>query len=376
MSATVEEAVHARVVAATEADVVATAHASARALAPLLPEHEHVALVERVLARVHGLGPLEVLLADSTVTEVMVNAGRDVWVERAGHLERVGPPLAPGVTEHLIERIVAPLGLRADRTAPIVDARLPDGSRVHAVVAPLAVDGPCLTIRRFAVRALGLEAFAPPEVVALVRTLVHGRANVLVSGPTSSGKTTFLNALGGCLPPGERVITIEDAAELRLPLDHVVRLEARPPTADGMAGASLRELVRAALRMRPDRLVVGEVRGPEALAMVSALSTGHDGSLATCHANSATDALRRVEAMVLQGGGALPLAAVRDLVDGAIDVVVHLGRGADGARRVVEVVEVAPPGASGERSRVLADAGRVRGQPARLRSAVAPRERP
>jgi pilus assembly protein CpaF len=368
MSASVEEAVHARVVAAREADVVLTAHASARALAPLLPEHEHAALVERVLARVHGLGPLEVLLADASVTEVMVNAGRDVWVERAGRLERAGPPLAPGVIEHLIERIVAPLGLRADRTAPIVDARLPDGSRVHAVVAPLAVDGPCLTIRRFAVRPLGLAAFAPPPVVALMRDLVDRRANVLVTGPTSSGKTTFLNALAGCLPVGERVITIEDAAELRLPLDHVVRLEARPPTADGMAGASLRELVRAALRMRPDRLVVGEVRGAEALDMVSALSTGHDGSLATCHANSAADALRRVEAMVLQGGSALPLEAVRELVDAAIDVVVHLARGPGGARCVVEVVEVAPPRASGERTRLLADASGVRGQPSRARA--------
>ena len=241
----------------------------------------------RVVARVEGLGPLEPLLADPDVTEVMVNAGRDVWVERSGRLEPAGVALADGQADQLIERIVAPLGLRIDRTAPIVDARLGDGSRVHAVVAPLAIDGTCLCIRRFAARAWPLAAFASDEVVALLGWAVEARCNVVVSGATSSGKTSLLNALAGAVPRRERIITIEDAAELRLPGDHVVRLESRPATAEGVGAVTTRQLLRAALRMRPDRLVVGEVRGAEALDMVQALNTGHDGSLATCHANSA-----------------------------------------------------------------------------------------
>ena len=243
---------------------------------------------------------------------------------------------------------------------------------MHAIIPPLAVDGPCLSIRRFAARALPLSAFAPPEIVALLEDVVASRANVVVSGPTSSGKTTLLNALAGRVARGERVITIEDAAELQLPGDHVVRLEARPPSPDGAGEVTIRALVRAALRMRPDRLVVGEVRGAEALDMVMAMSTGHDGSLATCHANSALDALRRLEVMVLQGAD-LPLAAVRDLVDAAVDVVVHVARGSGGRRRVAAVAEVREPGASeGPRVRLLAGpAGIVPGRFERPRRARA-----
>jgi pilus assembly protein CpaF len=273
--------------------------------------------------------------------------------------------LAPGQADQLVERIVAPLGLRIDRTAPVVDARLPDGSRVHAVVAPLAVDGTCVCIRRFAARAWPLGAFATDEVVALLSWAVEARCNVVVSGATSSGKTSLLNALAGMVPRRERIITIEDAAELRLPGEHVVRLESRPATAEGIGAVATRQLLRAALRMRPDRLVVGEVRGAEALDMVQALNTGHDGSLATCHANSAVDALRRVESMVLEGAPALPLVAVREYVHSSIDLVVHTARAGGGRRRVVEVAEVQPDPERGVR--VLADRARLVDEPRRWR---------
>lgn len=336
----IEDAVRARVLAAPSADVVGQVTAHARDLAPLLGDPELAGVVDRIVARVRGLGPLEPLLADPDVSEVMVNAGRDVWVERNGRLEQAAVRLGPGEAEHLIERIVAPLGRRVDRSSPIVDARLPDGSRVHAVVAPLAVDGPCLSIRRFAARAVPLAAFCPPGVEALLRWAVEAGANVLVSGATSSGKTTLLNALAGAIPMAERVITIEDAAELRLGGDHVVRLEARPASAEGLGEVTIRDLVRAALRMRPDRIVIGEVRGSEAFDMLAAMNTGHDGSLSTCHANSPVDALRRVETMVLSAALALPHAAVRDLAHAALDLVVQVERRPGGSRRIVEVVEV------------------------------------
>ena len=375
---TLDDEVHRRVVLDPDDDVVAAARRHALAVDPLLHGETLATVVARVQARAEGLGPLQPLVDDPGVTEVLVNAGRDVWIERDGRLERAAVTLDPVTVAHLIERVVAPLGRRIDRSSPIVDARLPGGARVHAVIPPLAVDGPCLSIRRFAARSLPLAAFAGPEVVTLLDEVVSSGANVLVSGPTSSGKTTLLNALAGRAAQGERIITIEDAAELQLPGDHVVRLEARPPSPDGAGEVTIRALVRAALRMRPDRLVVGEVRGPEALDMLMAMSTGHDGSLATCHANNSVDALRRLEVMVLQGGD-LPLPAVRDLVDAAIDVVVHVDRGSGGRRRVVEVVEVRGAGVdAGPRVRPLASSVGVSGQ--RLervrRAAARPRSGP
>jgi pilus assembly protein CpaF len=360
-----DDAVHASVVRDPGPDVAASCRQHALALAPLLAPAELDALVARVIARVDGLGPLEPLLADPDVTEVMVNAGTEVWVERSGRLEHTGLVLAVGQADQLVERIVAPLGLRIDRTSPVVDARLPDGSRVHAVVAPLAVDGTCVCIRRFATRAWPLAAFASDEVAALLTWAVEARCNLVVSGATSSGKTSLLNALAGLAPRRERIITIEDAAELRLPGEHVVRLESRPATAEGVGAVTTRHLLRAALRMRPDRLVVGEVRGAEALDMVQALNTGHDGSLATCHANSAVDGLRRIESMVLEGAPALPLVAVREHVHTSIDLVVHTTRAAGGHRRVAEVVEVQPDPGFGVR--ILAQADRLVAEPRRWR---------
>jgi pilus assembly protein CpaF len=351
--AALDATLHARLLDVDPPDARRFVHAEARRLEPLLTDGAVDAVVARVLARVHGFGSLDDLLADPDVTEVLVNAGRDVWIERNGALERLSVTVTPAETERLVERMVGPLGLRADRSAPIVDARLPDGSRVHAVVPPLAIDGPTLSIRRFAARHLTLDAFAPPAVVAILEDAVHRRDNMLISGATSSGKTTLLNALATLGAQGERIITIEDAAELRVRGEHVVRLEARPPTADGTAAVTIRDLVRAALRMRPDRIVVGEVRGPEALDMVQAMSTGHDGSLATCHANSAADALRRVEVMMVQAAPGLPLVAVREVVHAAVDVVVHVVRGRDGRRRVATVAEVDPDPTMEPRVRVL-----------------------
>jgi pilus assembly protein CpaF len=368
MRSSLDDEVHARVVHDPGTDLAGAVRRHALAVAPLLAASELDGVVRRVLARVDGLGPLEPLLADPAVTEVMVNAGHEVWIERAGRLQRASVAMSPTLLGQLLERIIAPLGLRIDRTSPVVDARLPDGSRVHAVVAPLAIDGTCLCIRRFTAGGWPLTAYAPADVAELLGWAVRARLNVLVSGATSSGKTSLLAAIGALLPAHERVITIEDAVELRLPGDHVVRLEARSATADGVGAVTVRDLLRAALRMRPDRIVVGEVRGREALDMVQAMNTGHDGSLATCHANSALDALRRVESMVLEGGPGLPLTAVREQIHSSLDLVVHTARRADGSRRVVEVAEVAPqPDAEHGRIRVLADAGGVLAAPTRER---------
>ena len=307
--------------------------------APLLEGIRLDDVVATVLAAARGLGPLDALLADPDVTDVMVNGPDQVWIERAGVVERVPVALDRAGVEHLIEKVVGPLGLRADRSCPIVDARLPDGSRVNAVMPPAAVDGPCLTVRRFGARAVPLEAFCRGEVSALLRQAVIERRSIVVSGGTGAGKTTLLNALAAHIPPGERIVSIEDTAELRLPHDNVVRLEARPPNADGAGEVTVRALVRNALRMRPDRIVVGEVRGPEALDMLQAMNTGHEGSLSTCHANSPDDALRRLETMVLMGEVALPLEAVREQVASAVDIVVQVAR-RKGRRAIVEVAEV------------------------------------
>ncbi len=338
--------------------------AAVRAAAPLLPDGEAAAVTRAVCARLHGLGPLDPLLGDPEVTEIMVNGAGPVWIERHGRLERTDVALALDEVALLVERIVGPLGLRADRSSPIADARLPDGSRVNVVVPPLAVDGPCVTVRRFGARTIELDAVAPPGVAPLLRWAIATKANVVVSGGTGAGKTTLLNALTATLPAEERVVTVEDTAELRLPLPHVVRLEARPASADGLGAVTLRDLVRNALRMRPDRIVVGEVRGPEVVDMLWAMNTGHEGSLSTCHANSPLDALRRLEVMALSADLDLPLAAAREQIAAAVDLVVQVAREPSGARRIVAVGEVGLPGAA-ERLRLLADADGLRALPAR-----------
>jgi len=311
-----------------------------------LPEAEREALAERVVRLASGLGPLEPVLADPAVDEVMVNGPAAVYAERGGRLERTGVRFGDEAElMHAVERILAPLGRRVDEASPLCDARLPDGSRVNVVIPPLSVDGPCLTIRRFRRRGFSLRDLVvggtlTPALAELLALCVAARATILVSGGTGSGKTTTLNALSGAIPGEERIVTIEDAAELRLRQRHVVRLEARPPNLDGRGEVTIRQLVRNALRMRPDRIVVGEVRGGEALDMLQALNTGHDGSLTTVHANSPADALRRVETLALMAGVGLPHAAVREQVASAIDLIVHQARRADGSRAVESVTEV------------------------------------
>jgi len=311
--------------------------------APLVTDAAVASVVDAVVADVEGLGPLQALLADPAISEVMVNGPGRLFVERTGRLEAVPCDLDADAIVRIAQRVVAPLGLRLDRAAPMVDARLPDGSRLHAVLPPLAPDGPCITIRRFAVEVLTLADFGVPVAFAeFLETLVRAGSNIVVSGATSAGKTTCANALARAIEPHERIVTIEETAELRLGHPHVVRLEARPANAEGVGAVGVRELVRAALRMRPDRLVVGEVRGGEAFDMLQALNTGHDGSLSTVHANSPADALARLETLVLLGGVALPLAAVRGQLAAAIDAVVQVARRANGARDIVEVAEVGP----------------------------------
>jgi pilus assembly protein CpaF len=314
--------------------------------AAALPDGDREALADRVVRLATGLGPLEPLLSDPRVDEVMVNGPGEVWVERAGRIEATDVRFAnEAELLHSIERILAPLGRRVDEASPLCDARLPDGSRVNVVIPPLALGGPCLTIRRFRRHGFSLDDLVAGGTLAkplasFLAECVRSRTTVLVSGGTGSGKTTTLNALSGAIPDGERIVTIEDAAELKLRQRHVVRLEARPPNVEGRGEITIRTLVANALRMRPDRIVVGEVRGAEALDMLQALNTGHDGSLTTVHANSPADALRRVETLALMAGVGLPHAAIRDQVASAIGLVVHQARAPDGSRRVESVAEV------------------------------------
>ena len=315
-------------------------------LAAILPAADRELVVERIVRDSVGLGPLEELLADPAVEEVMVNAHDRIYVERRGLLEATDVAFE-GEEElrNTIERILAPLGRRVDELSPMVDARLADGSRVNVVIPPLAIDGPALSIRRFSASRPG-----PDELVAMgtldddqrqeLERAVRGRRSMLVSGGTGSGKTTLLNALSSFISPGERVVTIEDAAELRLQQPHVVRLESRPAGVEGRGEVTIRDLLRNALRMRPDRIVIGEVRGVEALDLLTALNTGHDGALSTVHANSPADALSRLETLALMAGVGLPHAAVVEQVRRGIDLVVHLERQPDGARRVTAVAEV------------------------------------
>lgn len=307
---------------------------------------ERVRLFEQVIAEILGLGPIEPLLQDDSVTEVMVNGPKAIYVERHGKIEKTNLTFEDDAhLMRIIERIVAPLGRRVDEASPMVDARLPDGSRVNVTIPPISLVGPVLTIRKFSripYTDADLVRFGTitPEFIILAKACVEARLNIIVSGGTGSGKTTLLNVLSGYIPARERIITIEDAAELQLKQEHVVTLEARPPNIEGKGQVTIRDLVINALRMRPDRIVVGEARGGEALDMLQAMNTGHDGSLSTLHANTARDALRRLETMVLMSGMDLPLRAVREQIASAIDCIIHLERMGDGSRRVVQVAEV------------------------------------
>jgi len=313
----------------------------------ILPQRELARVVNEVSDEVVGFGPIEFLLKDPDVTEVMVNGPDDVYVERKGRIERVEDGLFEGeeAVLHLIERIVGPLGLRVDESSPWADARLPEGSRVHAIVPPLSLRGPALTIRTFSPVPLSAGDLVEggtlgPRMLRFLEACVRGRMNMIVSGGAASGKTTLLGVLSGFIPDDERLITIEDAAELRLAKPHVVALEARPPNVEGKGEVTVRDLVRNALRMRPDRIIVGEVRGGEALDMLQAMNTGHEGSLSTAHANSARHLLWRLETMAMMSDVELPAAHIRNQVAAAIDVVVHLARLRGGRRVVWEIAAI------------------------------------
>lgn len=303
-------------------------------------------LAARILADVLGWGPLDKLLADESVTEIMVNGPDKVYVEREGKIELSSDKFRnEGHVRRIIDKIVGAVGRRIDEASPMVDARLPDGSRVNAIIPPLAIGGAKLTVRKFATKPLTIDDLVRFGTISQQASTyldigVQGRLNVLVSGGTGSGKTTLLNVLSGFIPPTERIVTIEDSVELQLMQDHVVQLESRPPNVEGKGQVGIRDLVRNSLRMRPDRIVVGEVRGGEALDMLQAMNTGHDGSLSTVHANSPRDVLSRLETMVLMSGMELPISAIRQQVAAAIDVIVHLARLRDGSRRVTEIAEI------------------------------------
>jgi pilus assembly protein CpaF len=312
-----------------------------------LPEGIDAArLEEDVFNEALRLGPLEELLADESVTEIMVNGPDKVYVERHGKLELSDCQFTDDASVlAVIERIVAPLGRRIDESQPYVDARLPDGSRVNAIIAPLALSGPTITIRKFAKKALTPEDFVrfgtwTHNAAEFMKLCVLLRKNIIVAGGTGSGKTTLLNLLSGCIPHDERIITVEDAAELRLQQPHVVRLEARPPNIEGKGAVPIRDLVKNCLRMRPDRIIVGECRGGEALDMLQAMNTGHDGSLTTVHANSPRDVISRLETMVLMSGMELPSRAIREQIASAVDIIIHESRMSDGSRKVVAISEV------------------------------------
>jgi pilus assembly protein CpaF len=312
---------------------------------PVLSSVQRSMLIRQIVDESLGLGVLEPLLADETITEIMVNGPDDVWIERDGQIRKVTASFA-GEAELMqtIDRIVSAVNRRVDESSPMVDARLPTGERVNVIIPPLSLVGPTLTIRRFP------RAFTFDQLVAmgtcdrataeLLRSMVNARLSIVVSGGTGSGKTTLLNALSGFIPAGERIVTIEDSAELQLQQPHVVSLEARPPNVEGKGQVTIRDLVRNSLRMRPDRIVVGEVRGPETLDMLQAMNTGHDGSLTTVHANSTEDSMIRLETLASMSDVEMPFQALRDQINTAIDVVVQLERAPDGRRRIVEVASV------------------------------------
>jgi pilus assembly protein CpaF len=312
-----------------------------------LPESVRAQLFHDILDEMIGFGPIQFLLDDADVSEVMVNRANRVYVERKGKL--IDTNVKFENDDHvlrIIDRIIAPLGRRVDAESPMVDARLPDGSRVNAVIPPVAIDGPLLTIRKFSKSNYTVDQLIEFESLTrmmadFLRACIKGRLNIVISGGTGSGKTTLLNVLSSFIPENERVVTIEDSAELRLFQDHVVRMEARPPDIDGRGQITIRDMVRNSLRMRPDRIVVGECRGGEALDMLQAMNTGHDGSLTTLHANSPRDALSRLETMVLMAGMELPLKVIRQQIASAVDLVVHQSRLKNGPRKITAISEVA-----------------------------------
>jgi len=307
---------------------------------------ERHGLVEELVHEITGFGPIEPFLADETVTEVMVNGPRQVYIERAGKIEKVDVVfLNDEHVRRIIDRIIAPLGRHIDETSPRVDARLPDGSRVNAVIEPISQVGPVITVRKFAARPYTIDDLvrfgtATPEMFDFIRACVQARLNIFVSGGTGSGKTTTLNVISSFIPEGDRVITIEDAAELQLRQEHVIPLEARPPNIEGAGEVTIRDLLRNALHMRPDRIIVGECRSGEALDMIQAMTTGQAGSLSTGHANTTRDMLRRLETMILMTGYELPLRAIREQIASAVDVLVHTARLKDGTRKIVSITEV------------------------------------
>ncbi|HEX2150360.1 MAG TPA: CpaF family protein [Actinomycetota bacterium] len=312
----------------------------------IIPGSELASLVRQISDEVVGLGPLEELLRDPRITEVMINSPSRIYVERAGRIERAWISLDSNAQIlHLIERVIGPLGLRIDESQPYVEARLPDGSRLHAIIPPLAIHGPAVTIRRFSAlpftyESLSANATMSQRMVSFLDAAVRARMNIIISGGTGSGKTTLLNVLSSSIPEHERLITIEDAAELRLAREHVVSLEARPANIEGRGLVTVRDLLRNALRMRPDRIIVGEVRGGEALDMLQAMNTGHEGSLSTCHANSPADLLVRLETMVMMAELGLAPGPVRQQIAAALDLIVHTSRLQDGSRRVTRITEV------------------------------------
>lgn len=312
----------------------------------ILSRQERQRLFEQIVAEILGFGPLEPFLRDETITEIMVNGADKIFIERKGRIEHVAMTFESD--EHLmriIDRIVSPLGRRIDESSPMVDARLPDGSRVNAIIPPLALNGPTLTIRKFSRQPLTAEDLIrfgtiTPEAIEFLKACVIARLNIVVSGGTGSGKTTFLNLLSGFIPEDERIVTIENAAELQLRQEHVVTLESRPPNIEGKGEVTIRELVINSLRMRPDRIVVGECRGGEALDMLQAMNTGHDGSLTTLHANTPRDALSRLETMCLMAGMDMPMRAIREQIASAMDLIIQQERMRDGSRKIVRITEV------------------------------------
>ena len=346
LTATMGAALETAAPAAIQAMLSERFPAAVQDLRPSLGRLDRARIQEAVLNEIVGFGPIQDLLADETISEVMINGPDKVWIEREGRLYLTDIAFADGAhLVRIIQRIVAPLGRRIDESSPMVDARLPDGSRVNAIIPPLSLVGPVLTIRKFRKIPLPPAELLRNGTISLdalqfLRACVKGRMNIIVAGGSGAGKTTLLNTLSSYIPNGERIVSIEDAAELRLQQDHIVTLEARPPNVEGSGEVAIRDLFRNALRMRPDRIVIGECRGGEALDMLQAMNTGHDGSLTTIHANNSRDALSRVETMVIMSGADLPLRAVRDQIAAAIDLIVYIGRLQDGSRRVTQVSEV------------------------------------